>query len=488
MSDFSARPTAVKLLVLRQMVAEQTQEGDLVQLYRDLYDGVKGPVLTDRMQEYLGTGDNVSDNVDFLINFMPLVVDVPAERLEVEGFDVTGNDAAEALLAGDEGLLQRWWKQNRMDAAQLDVNVSARRDGETFVLVEWDNTNGRPRLVHELKYASGTAEGMKVHRDPGDRHVIIAASKRWQDYAADGEPVRRRNLYYADRVEKYVMDTSFDGTQYDEAGWVPYIETDPDTGVELPWPRPWVDPDTGEPLGVPVVPFTYGGAGFAGGVSAIERARGAQYARNKADIDLLAAADAAGFPMDVLLGDTFPDDTAWGPGHVVSIEGKPTSETTPSFMRLPAADLMPMIETSMHFTRAVAQVSRVPLSYFQISRQQQSAEGMQQNDASLLALVRAWSKGMGNSWEDVMALAVRLHNAFGDGDAVEGEYLLDTVWRDIEIRNEELRAKQRADTAAVLVRDTDADPVAAYKLAGYTQEEAEALAVNGFLLGTEEQR
>ena len=67
--------------------------------------------------------------------------------------------------------------------------------------------------------------------------------------------------------------------------WEPYRDNGDAT-----WPLPWVDAK-GAPLGIPVIEF----ANPAG--SEIDQIIGLQNALNKTWLDLIAAADASGFPI-----------------------------------------------------------------------------------------------------------------------------------------------------------------------------------------------
>jgi hypothetical protein len=154
---------------------------------REWYDGDHKVPLTDRQREYLGL------NADFpwSMNYLRMPVELCVERLTITGFD--GPDG----IGGDEGLLDEWWTSNRLDALQGQVHRATARDGDTYVLVEWDKDAGRPRLSHEPAHDGD--EGMKVHYLSNLRREMTMASKVWTEARFDErgqlQTTRRLNLY-----------------------------------------------------------------------------------------------------------------------------------------------------------------------------------------------------------------------------------------------------------------------------------------------------
>src|SRR4029453_19034292 len=114
---------------------------------------------------------------------------------------------------------------------------------------------------------------------------------------------KRRVVYFADRIERYVADG---------AGWRSYaLPTDPPnaTGV-LPWRK-----RDGRPLGVPVVHFAPGRFGRAPHGASI---LGLQDPLNAALLDLPASAQIAAFPMLKVRGiDPTDKRLLVGPGRVL---------------------------------------------------------------------------------------------------------------------------------------------------------------------------
>ena len=254
---------------------------DRYRAYREYYNGDHNTQLTDRQRAYL----QIKIGAEFNDNYCPVVVDVLAERLEVTGFNAAEQDKD----------LWQWWDDNRMDHNQGVVHTAAIRDGDAYVLVQWDNDNARPDFAYEPAFDGG--EGVDVVYDPDCRGRPLFAVKQWKD----SQKRRRLNLYMPDRVEKYIRND-------DEAGyWLPYQPEGDES-----WPIPWVSGDN-EPLGIPLIHFRHQDKGYNYGKSELRDVVPLQNALNKAIIDLVAAADTTAFRIYWMLGDD-PSDLEVTPG------------------------------------------------------------------------------------------------------------------------------------------------------------------------------
>jgi hypothetical protein len=106
-----------------------------VVMARRYHDGLQDTFMTERMRQFL----NVSDSYEFNLNVCRLVVEVIAERLIVVGptTDEQAGQAggvrewAEAVWAGVDGAI-----------LQESVHEGTIRDGESFVMLDWDAQAG----------------------------------------------------------------------------------------------------------------------------------------------------------------------------------------------------------------------------------------------------------------------------------------------------------------------------------------------------------
>jgi hypothetical protein len=76
-----------------------------------------------------------------------------------------------------------------------------------------------------------------------------------------------------------------------------------------------------------------------------------------------------------------------------------------------------------------------------------SAESQKQHDAVLVAQVEKAQTDFGDSWEQVMGMARRLQNAFGEGPPMDLDATISAVWKPAVIRDE----KSQAETLQIKV-------------------------------------
>ena len=446
-------PDEVRLSFLDWLATEDQERQDQYEKYREYYEGDHGTQLTERQRRYL----QIKDGQEFNVNLMAVVVDALVERLEVLGFAVTDERTYDGQAQAD--VLWQWWTANRMDGVQKDLHTAAVRDGDGYVLLEWDEEGDRPLITHELACAG--SEGVKVHYASDRRRTPVFASKRWQVRSEDGSSAgyrRRLNLYYPNRIEKYISDQrEFEGA------WRRYAEEG--EGWPLWWTRD--GREGGEPLGVPVVHFRNQGRGYNYGRSELVDAIPVQNALNKSVIDTLAAADTAAFRLLYMLGDD-PSGLNIAPGVIIYSEKGPSDV---SFGSIPPSDLSQLIRLVDECKVTVAQTTRTPVSYFQISGHRPAEGTLKQEEAGLVAKAVDRQVYFGNAWEDVMALARKLHNTFGQGETLDEEASISTQWRDAQSRNE----RELAETMAIH-RDKLGVPLeTVWRRVGYAPDEIEEM-------------
>ncbi len=432
-----------------QTEEERTRQKNVV-LTRDYYDGDQHVKLTKRQRDYLG----FVKGGRFAINYCATVVNAVWERLIVA-----------ALASKDETLSKiawEWWQHNRMDEKQDGVHRGAVRDGEYFVIVDLDDEL-QPRFTPHLRYTDplegGTGFGCKAHY-PDDLTSLPMefASKRWTETVVEDSKRKTRQrltMYYPERIEKY-RQAAHSG----ESGWTKHSDEGDTT-----WPIPWVD-GTGKPLGIPVVHWRNPDS-----KSEIWDAIPPQDAINKTAIDILAAADSAGFPIYVAQGFSSTSD-----GKEPASDGSNYLELTPGcwlelkkddkVFRLEGTDLSPLVTALDGWITKLAQVTDTPANRFQITRQIAAEGTLKQQEAVLLSKVRVRQVRFGNSWEDALYMARRLVNTFANGGLNE-DAMLEVEWVPAATRDE----KEHIETLG-LKRDKLNVPLEfLWSEAGYSQEE-----------------
>lgn len=412
-----------ELLYLTWQAAEEKQLQRNIMLARHYFDGEHEVPLTERQKEYLGFN---TAKPRFAANFCRVIVNAVVERLIVDGFD------------SDDEILSAWaeslWQANRMDATARLVHQMAVRDGEAFLLVDWDDNEKRPRFIAHPRYVDamqgGTGYGCKAHYpDDDDTQPMLYASKRWTETITNerGQRETRQRLtaYYPERVERYVLATT--GS---EAGWQQYR----DKG-QTEWPTPWVT-TAGDPLGIPAIHFRNPHLR-----SELWDAVPLQDAINKVLLDIMASADTSGFRLLFASGWLPTTDGALpatdgsnllkiSPGQIVG-----TSKDGASLTPIEGADLAPMLETADSLIMKLAQITDTPTGRFQMTRAVAAEGTLKQQEAPLLGKVRAREVLFGDAWEDMLYLARRLTNTFG-GESIGEESLLETRWKPSESRDE----------------------------------------------------
>ncbi len=397
---------------------------------RNYYSGSQDTKLTDRARQFL----NVDSDADFSVNYMPMVVDAKADRLKVIGFDIPKDESQKEILTD-------WWRKNRMDSKQGIVHSAVGRDGDSFVLVEWDEKADMPRYHYEPAYAG---EGVMVYYSDERRDEIEFASKHWQiKHGRETGEVSRLNLYFPKRIEKYIADTK---TSVD---WLPFEDDDTDIIADghlglagISW---WTDngKEDGEPLGMPIIHFKNKDTGDFYGTSDLEKVMPLQDAVNKAMIDLLIAMDIAGFGTYVGTGSGL-DWTVMllGAGAIQSTGQAPEAAT---LEKLPADNPDGLLNTYNALVQEVFRVSGTPLSYVQSSGQIAAEGTMKQQEVALVTQVEKSQTDHGNKWEDCMIMGRRLHNAFSNSKIkLDETMVIDTLWKEAESRNDEVQAKTLA--------------------------------------------
>jgi hypothetical protein len=404
--------TDVKASFLTWLANAEADRESSYRVYREYYDGDHDTQLTERMRRYL----QVKTSQDFRSNYCPIVVDALAERLTVTGFECEGQDET----------LWDWWTRGRMDATQGVVHLGTVRDGDAYLLVEWDKENGRPIFYFEPAFDGG--EGIKVIYDDATNKPKLA-TKRWRIQTGEGAGyVRRMNVYYPERVEKFVSsDREFEGA------WQPYQEPGE------PWPLPWTRTGTanGEPLGLPVVHFKNLDQGYNYGQSELKNVIPLQDALNKTIIDLVAAADTTAFRIYWMVGDD-PSGVQVAPGSWVYSTRPSSGEDSASLGYFPGEDLSNLIALKDSMAIEIARVSRTPVSYFQVSGQRPAEGTLKQEESGLVGKAQDRQVGFGNSWEDALLLARRLWNTFGTGAQLDETQIIEASWQDAETRNDQL--------------------------------------------------
>lgn len=401
-----------------------------VAMYRQYMDGDQDSGLNEQMRQLL----NLKEGQDFNYNKCSDAVETITNRLQVLSMSadgVGGEAGAERANKWASDLLD--W--NYFDSLQIEVYDDAYRDGDGYLMVSWDNEARKPVFTREPAFDGES--GMLVLHNRADPAVIEVAIKVWNETLDENKDVTRVNLYYADRVEKYIVR---------EGQSEQYIDPDePEV-----WPLPWVNPRTRAPIGVPVVQFPARGQGQqkdAHGMSKLKNIVPLQHGLNVTMHSMVGTALLGAFPVNVIIG--YPAPAKVLPGMFYEIVPTDASgktmrpgEEVANWLKsirldqIKGAALTPFIDTIMWFDNAISKTAHIP----DPEGANISGEALKQRETNLLGEIRRAHIVLGNAWERVLRLAAAVQDAYGS-EAAPVVQRWRAVWKDAQTRSETEKAQ-----------------------------------------------
>ena len=278
----------------------------------------------------------------FAYNRAEAVVDAHADRMQVTGFGA--DDAALAQQAHAQ------WMANRMDVREGHLEADAFGLGQGYVLVERHPESG---AVH---YWVQPPASIRTHWSDDVPDTVDLAAKTWRDESGH----QRLNLYFPDRVEKYIS------TNRAPSG-IPVSATAfrRHKAADEPWPVFFAIPDT-----VPIFPVANNGRTNSYGVSELRHVLPLQDALNKTVMDTLVAMEFAAYPQRVVTGIQQPDDETKdairrfeaGVSRILTLYGD--NVRLGEFSSANMAQYLAVVE---FFDTAIARVTKVPVHYLSMS-------------------------------------------------------------------------------------------------------------------------
>jgi hypothetical protein len=333
----------------------------------------------------------------FADNLMPVIADTLADRLQVDGF-TTGTDVADERA-------REIWRRNRMAKRAGEVHQDAIIEGDS-VLIVWPDA-AEPNVPVFYPNAIGACAIRYDDEQPG---FITRAAKAWQREDRHS----RVNVYYPDRIEKYVSIKPSEGGLESKAA--SYERLAEENGA---WPLP-------NPYGkVPVFHFCNRGGIGQMGKSEMHEAMPVQDTLNKTVCDRVVAQEFYAFRQRWATGlDPGEDDQMkTRPGGVWAVENGDVK-----FGEFSASDIEQYVTVAESDRKEIARVSRTPLHYFTLEGDFPSGEAQKTADGPLLAKTRDRQVSWGMVWADAMRFALQIAGA-GDHDC-------ETIWADTQPRNE----------------------------------------------------
>lgn len=368
-----------------------------------------------------------------LLNLCPLVVNAVDERLTVQGFQF-GDGSGSGI-----DVWRDIWQPNQLDAVSPMVMQEALIARRSFVLVwlEGDAVVITPEIPAEVL----------VDYEPGKRRQRRSAVKRFVE-GKGRDKVTDVTMWTDEGVWRWQAFGTAKAMTIDEAG-------------------------TGDnPFGqVPVVEFL--SQPDLRGLPHSELDRGVipiQDRVNKTIFDRLVLQEFQAFPQRWATGIEVELDDAGnpirpfsvGPNKVVTNGG---SATDVKFGQWDAADLGPHLEAVQADIHALAAVTKTPVHYLAAEFSNVDSDAIRAAEAGLIMKVRGHQRCFGESWEEVIRLAL---TPSGDGRSTDQASMIE--WADPETRT----VAEEADAAVKLAPLVPQDET--WRRLGYSPQERAAFA------------
>lgn len=343
--------------------------------------------------------------VHWRLPFARTVVSAVRDRMEVRS--VTSPDERIAAWIGEA------WTANQMDAESDAVTEWGLVYGEAYLLVWPGDEPGETWM----DYNSPRVMRLFYDAETGRRKEF--AAKVWKEPSGR----KRVNLYYADRLEKWISKKGVDDAREDRE-FIPFYdleEEDPETGESEPvWPIP---NEGGE---VPVFHFR---TTKPRGRPEHKDAYSPQQMVNKLVIGLMAANDFQGFPQRwAIAGEARADDLELDEDDLAFLESAtsgdeaPTSSGSPSLKsgpgelwwlegvksvgEFPAAETDSFLRPLRFILEAMGSLTSTPTDFF-LSAEGAAPSGESRRVAHAPLTKKAGDRkqNFGQTWEDAWSYA-----------------------------------------------------------------------------------
>ncbi|MBK8466122.1 MAG: phage portal protein [Chloracidobacterium sp.] len=371
---------------------------------------------------------------EFALNLCPVICDAVRDKLRVTGFSVedTGGNATVRKRAREgEGTLvhtrvsalvashaRRIWQQNRMGTRVGEIHKEALIYGDAYMIV-WPDEYGA------ATFYPNKAANITVAMDEASPGSVAWAAKVWR--TADKHV--RLNLFYPDRIEKFISRKEVEGGLPDADGFAPLTASSnlkvqgSKSSIET-WNlelgtlnrEPWTVPN---PYGiVPVFHFANNADLGALGRSELESAMPVQDGLNKSVLDMLVAMEFAAYRQRWAAGIEIKIDEngkAIAP-FKAGIDHIWISENPGArFGDFEATELEQFLKVKDSFRVDMASVTGTPLHYFlQHSGDFPSGASLKKAETRFLAKVRDRHESFGQVWADAMSFALMIEGKGSD--------------------------------------------------------------------------
>jgi hypothetical protein len=361
-----------------------------VKKFRAYVEGDQDVKLTDRQKAIL---EGVILN-DYCDNVCLQVVCEARDRVVFEGWTCENTAVQE--------FLKNLFATANLESRSNEVHFDTFQDGNHCLAVSFNNAKNRVEIQRE-KWWDGR-EGVFIKYDDNDQPEY--AVKEW----TDDDDNRRQNIYYPDRIERYIARQ---GTTGSTGNWEQHRLTVKDeNGKDVPeaWPVPWRKKD-GKPLGIPIIHLRNSGKGYAlyghselaGGVI------GAQDQLTGIMWDMAGGSRITAFPVYYATGVDADSTFKTGAGAMWK-----ANKETARFGSIPAGDLSTLISVYKTKLQRLSQMTRTPYHLI-TGGEWPSGEALMRAEEPAIGKATSQIKGLKPAWVEVGHRAIEVWNAFGTG-------------------------------------------------------------------------
>ena len=450
------------------LLSKLRSQATLAEMYEAYYDGEQPLPIALSTKQYRKQFEAMLLKVRD--NWMPLVVDAVAERLNVTGFRLSAD--AKADTAATE-----IWQRNYLDADSRLAHATALTAARCPIMV-WAGEDGKSEITVEHP------SQVIVAYQAGSRRKRVAALKSWKDEWTGETYV---NLYLPNEIYKFKA--------------VGKVETHLSGSIQMPDPRypgftGYATPvDTGNyfiteradpilnPLGIVPIMELRNRMRLRDGHcrSEIMEVISTQDQIDKTVIDMLVASEFAAFRQRWATGVEIPEDSDGKPveSFISAVDRLWTvPDDNARFGEFNPSDLSQYVKVQENRVQSIAARTRTPPHYFLgQSGTFPSGESIKSAETGLVAKARDRMASNGEVWEAVMCLAFLV-----DGDEEKAKSVTaETIWADPESRTE----SEHVD-ATLKKKALDVPTAQLWEDLGYTPQQVERF--RGMLLDEALQR
>lgn len=355
------------------------------ELYRRYYDGVHDAAFdTEKFNTAVSTAFKAFAQ-NYKLNLCPAVCDALKDKLIVENFRVEAGENTIPVAAWEI------WQNNFMDIRSDEVHEEAVTLGDAYVQV-WVNPTGQTTIYPQK------ADRCFVVYDEEIPGKILWAAKYW--FMPDKKV--RLNLFYADRIEKYISKKPVEKNLPQKSVDYEEFTSDGSAVIANPYDQ------------VPIFHFANNGRTGQRGKSEMADAIPVQNSLNRAVMDKMVAMQFASFLQRWAIGieSNYDEEGNEISPFIAGVEKVWTSENPDAkFGVFPASDLTQFLAVKDSAIIDMARVTGTPLWYFvQTEGGFPSGEALKKSETRHINKVKNRMKTFGQTWADVMAFALLMEN------------------------------------------------------------------------------